>query len=246
MDSSLRAVVRAPFPEHAWPKVWDWIQPCRGSVMDDNSPTSKGEFVDEQLRMCELPTYRTWGVHRDDELGGLITFQTAHPDDTTGWAHTMFKRSFFGRETTFIALHEVFSALFEEGVQVIRSEVFQSNSNVRHLCRRLGFREYGPFPNSCRRDGELIDVVGLFLTSDRLNADWTYSSSGGSGRKHRERIPSGPRPQADSESEDRADSRAVSAEQGSEHPTPGQPRPRSARAAPTRSPSATRAGRGES
>lgn len=84
MDDSPRAIVRNPFPNHAWPQVWEWIQPYRRSVMDDNSPTSKGEFVKEQIVLCATPTYRTWGVHRDNELGGLITFQTAPP--ATPWA----------------------------------------------------------------------------------------------------------------------------------------------------------------
>ena len=56
--------------------------------------------------------------------------------------------------------------------------------DTRHLCRKLGFREYGPFPKACRRDGELVDVAGLSLTPDRLHADWTASSSshrGGAG-----------------------------------------------------------------
>ena len=170
-EESPRANVRNPFPNHAWPQVWDWIQPYRRSVLDDHSPKTKPEFVDEQLVRVKTPTYRTWGVLRETQLGGLVTFQTTHPGDTMGWAQTIFRKNFFGPETTFHALHAVFNGLFGEGIQVIRSEIFQSNSNIRHLSRLLGFREYGPFPKSATRGGELIDVVGLFLTTETLNAN---------------------------------------------------------------------------
>ena len=101
MDESPRAAVRSPFPNHAWPQVWDWIQPYRRSVLDDHSPKTKESFVDEQLARVKTPTYRTWGVLRETQLGGLVTFQTTHPGDTMGWAQTIFRKNFFGPETTF-------------------------------------------------------------------------------------------------------------------------------------------------
>ena len=62
--------------------------------MDDNSPKTKQAFVEERIALSGTATYRTWGVHKASELGGLVTFQTAHPGDTMGWAHTMFKKAF--------------------------------------------------------------------------------------------------------------------------------------------------------
>ena len=76
MDDSPRAVLRNPFPNHAWPQVWDWIQPYRRSVMEDHPPATMGEFVEQQLFLVETSLYRTSGVLRDDEVGGLITLET--------------------------------------------------------------------------------------------------------------------------------------------------------------------------
>ena len=223
MDSSPRAIVRSPFPNHAWPSVWKWIQPYKSSVMDDHSAKTIDEFVEAKLELAAKETYRTWGVYRENDLGGLITFETLRPGDTMGWTHTMFKRAFFGRETTQQALSTVFQQLFEEGVQVIRSEVFKSNSNIRYLSRLIGFEEYGPFPKVAQRGGELVDMVGLLLTPDKFHADRTDISTRPRRQQHRRRLPGGPRPQHDQHFTGRTESGAAAALDEPEHPTPGQP-----------------------
>ena len=172
-DPTLR--IETPFPPHAWPRVWDWIQPFKGSVFDDTCATTQDEFVEQQLARSQNPGFRSWAFYKDNELGGLAIFETRLPDDPMGFAHTVFKKSFFGRNTTEQALTQLAEEVFAGGVTLIRCEVFQRNSNIRSLCKAIGFVEYGPFRKCIRQGGELIDVVGLSLTPEQLEAANAWS-----------------------------------------------------------------------
>jgi hypothetical protein len=89
--------VASPFPAEYWPMVWYWIEGFRNRAVDDGSPQSCDGFVEWLLALEKSPQFRSWGVWRGGELGGLVTFERPRPIDIAGWSRAFFKPSFFGR-----------------------------------------------------------------------------------------------------------------------------------------------------
>lgn len=135
--------------------VWEWTRPFRARVTDDFGPDNAADFV----RLSELRARygRTWGVYRDEELGGLISYEPVNP--IRGTTHCLFKRSFWGASTTETALRMAFREVFEGGAQKITSEIFTDNHAMRSLAKRIGFREIAILTNETLRGGELADMA---------------------------------------------------------------------------------------
>jgi RimJ/RimL family protein N-acetyltransferase len=148
-----------PFPPNAVPRIWRWMSdvPCR--VCDDFAPCTLEEFLAqwEQRRGVD-----TWGVLRNGELGGYVSFEKLTP--VVGTVHVLFKRSFWGRGTTIPALELVYAQAFEQsGVSKILSLVFRDNHAIRALARHVGAREEGIFRNHTMRNGKPVDMVAIGL-----------------------------------------------------------------------------------
>lgn len=167
--------VSEPFPEYAWPEVWGWMKDFRNRIMDDFGPQTLDEFVTWALRMSERS--RTWGVWRDGELGGLITVRQAMP--ALGEIHVIFRRSFWGRDTTAVSLRLVLGAVFTSNTIKVASVVFQDNHAARALARRAGFCEEGLFIGHTLRDGKPVNMVPLGITKEGFNKENAIDSHRG-------------------------------------------------------------------
>jgi len=159
--------------------VWEWILPFYERVSDDGGPKTRDEFVAREMARAAAPLYETWGVWRDGELGGLVTFERADARAPAGWTHALFKQAFFGWKTTIPALRLVYGELFGRGVETIRGEVFEKNSAMIALARRLGAKTYS-VPKATLKGGQAINLTGLVLTKERFHAV-SGSDSGVSG-----------------------------------------------------------------
>jgi len=167
--------VASPFPDHAWPRVWTWIQTFRARVCDDFAPKTLEEFVEQTLERAARE--RTWGVYRDDELGGLITFEQVNP--VTGISHLLFKRSFWGEATTIPAIATVYREIFESGIRKICSAAFRDNYAILELARKIGAREEGLLRQQTQRNGRMVDMTALGLLKEDFYALVGSGDSGG-------------------------------------------------------------------
>lgn len=155
-----------PFPEWAWPEVWLWTRDIRNRIMDDFGPQDVVAFVEWAIQLQERA--RVWGVWRrtaeGEELGGLVTFEPANP--VMGVTHVVFRKSFWGRDTTVEALRQAYSLVFASGILKISSVVFQDNHTVRALARRGGAREEGIFLGHTLRGGKPTNMVALGIRKE--------------------------------------------------------------------------------
>lgn len=152
--------VESPYPEHAVPRIWSWIQGFRWRVADDYGPRTLEEFL-AHWRAAEAAGQRSWGVWRAEELGGLVTARPVNP--VTVESHCLFKRSFWGAETTREALRQVYSRLFGDGVEKIVGCAFADNTQLLGLVRGLGFRKEGLLRRQTRRRGRAVDMMAIGL-----------------------------------------------------------------------------------
>ena len=181
-NSAASITIESPFPDAHYPAVWRWIEPFRHRILDDFSPQNIDDFVAFLQVRSQLPGRTTYGVRRDGDLGGLVVIERVAPDHPTAIAHLLFRKSFWGHKTTIPALTKVFTDVFDSGVVNLRSEVFADNRAIISLITKLGGIRYGlpllergkalaaPLPQATIRGGELIDVVGLLLTREALDA----------------------------------------------------------------------------
>jgi len=154
-----------PFPPHALPRAWKWAQESRRQVADAFAPSTLDQFVEHWERQVRAGQ-RSWGVWRDAELGGIVTsmrFNAVLAD-----AHCIFKRTFWGHETTAEALRLVFTEIFAGGVQKITTVCFSDNHALLGLVRRIGFEREGTLKKNALRDGDLCDQAVIGLTRDRF------------------------------------------------------------------------------
>lgn len=158
--------IESPFPIYALPRAWAWMEQSRRQVADDFAPGTLAEFVSFwQLR--ERAGMRSWAVLRDRELGGVVTSMRFTPVQAD--AHCVFKRAFWGHETTAEALRLVFADLFADGVEKITTLCFADSHALLGLVARLGFRREGLLEKNTLRDGVLVDQVVIGLTKERFD-----------------------------------------------------------------------------
>jgi RimJ/RimL family protein N-acetyltransferase len=151
--------VASPFPAYAIPRMWDWMKEFGvWRVNDDFGPTDRESFIEHWLTAEGV---ETWGVWRDEELGGIITVQQVNVHLAT--AHMLFKKSFFGMTTTIPATREVFAQVFARGVGRIESYVFEDNAAMVGLAKKLGAEKEGRLRERTIRKGRKIDLLILGL-----------------------------------------------------------------------------------
>ncbi len=170
--------VASPFPPAAWPTVWCWIQPFRGRVTDDFSPSTIEAFVKRHIEYSAGAA--TWGVYRGDELGGMVWIDSA--SDYLGVAHLIFKQAFWGRETTETALREIFGQAFASGMGKLCSNVFSDNYQLLALVKALGASEEGRLrEHTLRYGGKPADMIAIGLLKRDFYANST--NRGGDNRR---------------------------------------------------------------
>ena len=155
--------IRSPFPHHALPRMWKWLEESRRQVSDAFSPKTLDEFVAYWEHMTRAGQ-RSWGVWRDGELGGSISSMQLNP--VVADAHCIFKRTFWGHGTTAEALRLVFAEIFVGGAQKITTLCFADNHALLGLVRKVGFQREGRLRKNALRDGQLIDQMVIGLTRD--------------------------------------------------------------------------------
>ena len=147
-----------PFPEKRWPRVWVWVEEFRSRVMDDFAPQTLEEFVAQRMHCA--PFEATYGVERGGELGGLIVVQAVNPHLAS--AHCLFKKTFWGHETTLAAVQAVFLDWFTNtGVEKITSIAFADNHQILAMVRKLGGDKEGHLYKHTLRDGKPVDQMLL-------------------------------------------------------------------------------------
>lgn len=165
--------VQSPFPAYAWPRVWEWIQPFKARVSDDFSPQDLDDFVAGNLALAKHS--KTWAVYRDGELGGVIWIEPRTP--VLVQSHVVFKRAFWGRATTEVAIRQVYSQVFDAGVGKIASFVFERNHDIVHLAKSLGARKEGLLRNHTMQNGEPVNMVALGLLREDFYASFSNGSN---------------------------------------------------------------------
>lgn len=146
----------SPFPAHATPRAWDWMQAFMARVADDYGPKTKDEFVDQFLSREGV---LSWGVRRDGELGGLVTFQPVSP--VTGVMHLIFKKEFWGRATTDASMRLICGDIFGRGFNKITSFVFSDNNAIIAMAQRFGGKREGLLRQQTMRGGKPADMVAI-------------------------------------------------------------------------------------
>lgn len=150
--------VQSPFPLHAVPRIWAWIQDFRWRVSDDFGPATEAEFVSTWLERLEVQ--RSWAVYRDGELGGVVTAQQETP--VVAIAHCLFAKRFWGHDTTLPALRLAFSEIYRDfGVSKIASLAFEDNLQLIHLVRKLGGEKEGVLRQHTQRQGKLVNMIAI-------------------------------------------------------------------------------------
>lgn len=155
--------VESPFPAYALPRVWLWIEEFRDRIADDFAPQTRDEFVDQWAIAAADKTRKSWGVWRNDDLGGLVIWQPDPRIPGLGKSNAVFKKSFWGRTTARPALAEIYMELFASGVRKIQTAPFRSNNAVISLAKSLGARSEGVFERHTLRRGKWVDVARLAI-----------------------------------------------------------------------------------
>lgn len=125
-----------PFPAASVASLWRWIESFRDRVCDDSSPTTFAGFLELYAAQLEQGM-RTWGVYRDDELGGHISIRPINP--FLAESHITFSRRFWGEETTVPALRAVYTEIFNTTtIRTITSQVFEDNHTIMQLAKKNG------------------------------------------------------------------------------------------------------------
>lgn len=163
---SASIVVECPFPDVALPLLWNWIEEARHQVADDFSPQTPDEFIALERQRAESGEVLSFAIYRDHELGGYVRVVPTLPMSVE--AHCIFKREFYGYQTTLPALNDVARQLFEAGIERLTLPVFAHNTAIRSLLKRGGAVEEGCLRAYTRQNGQPVDVIIFGL----LRSDW--------------------------------------------------------------------------
>lgn len=152
--------VESPFPFEALPRVWKWLETFRAKVADDFSPATLDEFVSAMARKWDVQ--KSWAVYRDEELGGLITFERLSP--WLGTAHMILKPDFQGKGIAVKACRIAIGEMFNFGVGKLAFFPLSGNLAIGSLLVNIG----------ARREGTLI---GQTLSGGKPTDMWVYGLS---------------------------------------------------------------------
>lgn len=184
--------VKMPFNGRDWFDVWNWIEESGqwDKVADDRVPLDLEGFCAFQRELADSNARVSWGVWRDGILGGVISLD---PDVDRPWivhCHCVFRKAFWGYDTTIPALRAVAKEIYEAGIERIEMRVFSNNRAIRALVQKLGGVEEGVLRAQTKRGGENIDVVVYGMTRQEFNdADWRSDRIGKPGRRGSARTP---------------------------------------------------------
>jgi RimJ/RimL family protein N-acetyltransferase len=136
----------------------------RSRVADDFSPRTMEEYVEIQNR--RMHPGLNWGVYRDDDLGGAIWFEPSGP--VAGIIHTVFRKDFWGHETTYPALQKAVADIFGAGMQKMLAMCFADNYSVRGMAKKFGMQQEAHFHGMTIRGGKPVDMVVFGMTREEF------------------------------------------------------------------------------
>lgn len=154
--------VNSPFPCSAWPRVWSWLQDFRSRVVDDYAPATLEDFVHAQV--LAVRGQKDWGVWAGEELCGMVVFEALSP--VLGSSYAIFRRDYWGPETSGPALRAIYAEIFAGTTQKITSIVFRDNNAILSALSGLGARREGVFRRHTMRGGRLVDMVATGLLKE--------------------------------------------------------------------------------
>jgi hypothetical protein len=145
-----------PWQASDWPALYTWALPVWSRFGDDFTSRDLGCFVDAMAQRVG-PLDRHWGVYRDGELGGWLA--EAHVNPVVCQGHALFKRSFFGRETTSRAIQLGIEKSWQRGYRKVWMLVFSDNSAIIRTIREdLGGVYEGTLLAQTQRDGKPVNM----------------------------------------------------------------------------------------
>ena len=154
--------IETPFPAQAVPRIWIWTQEFRWRVADDFGPKCLEDFVMEWRERERAQ--QSWAVYCGEELGGVVTVQRMTPIVAT--SHCIFKRTFWGPQTTLPALRLVYEKVFDDGYEKILSFAFRDNAQLLGLARKLGAEKEGVLRKQTKRNGRPTDMIAIGLLKE--------------------------------------------------------------------------------
>lgn len=152
------------FPEWAWPKAWKWATDRRSQFADDFFPPTLDSFVESySVRFQEAWTYGVW---KDDYLGGAIIFEQASPVVVT--AHILLSRRLRGIPVS--ELRQAGAMLFQSRLGLIRIQAFVPawNRAAIALAVKLGGTVEGVLRGATMRGGKPADVALIGITREEF------------------------------------------------------------------------------
>jgi RimJ/RimL family protein N-acetyltransferase len=158
INGAVNVEIRSPFPLEDAIRIWTWLQPFAGRVTDDFSPKTLPEFLTHFRSMSKRA--KTWGVYREGELGGFISFEKVSP--VVGTAHCTFRKNFWGTATTVPAIQLAVAEMFEH-CEKLSLPVMADNLAIISLLKKLGAVKEGILRAQTRRDGKPVDMTMMAL-----------------------------------------------------------------------------------
>lgn len=163
--------IHSPFPDYALPRAWGWLEKVRNRVADDYGPKTVDQWVDQEIGA----EGKTWGVWRDGELGGMLSFRQLSP--WLGVGHCTFRKDFWGRATTRPAVEQALKEIFDSGIGKLTFAVFSDNAAIRSLLSEFGASSEGTLRGHTMRQGKPVDMTMLAIFADKFKEKFDASSS---------------------------------------------------------------------
>lgn len=171
--------VRSPFPAPSYYMLFDWAIPVWKSVASDDAPKDREGFINYQIEISSTPGVKTWGVYRDNELGGYVS-AVRHPGrEWVALTHCIFRKEFWGGNTTTRSLRKIAQEIFTDGAMKIEMWVFADNHAIKGLIKRLGGREEGCLTQQVMREGKPADMCVYALTPHSLTEQESQENHNG-------------------------------------------------------------------
>lgn len=155
--------VEKPFPAAALPRVWQWMSDFRSRVADDYAPQTLDDFVEWNLARARKE--HQFAVYNGEELCGLVTVEPQSP--VAAVTHALFRKDFWGRDTTAAALRLVYAEAFGPlGLRKLVGPVLRDNHSIIALAMMLGAKREGMLRQQTTRGGKPADMVLLGLLKE--------------------------------------------------------------------------------
>lgn len=150
----MKVEVVSPFPFHALPRVFGWMAPFWEKVADDFTPRNLNDFMERMAEQWDKE--KTWAIHINGELGGLVSFVRLSP--WLGTAHVLLKPDFQGRGIAVEACRTAFAEMFAQGVGKLSFYPFAGNNGMASLLVKLGAKREGLLEGHTLSNGKPVDM----------------------------------------------------------------------------------------